>query len=222
MISVTMAYYNRPDELRRSISAYKKLYSGFELSICDDRSEPSIHTDFPEAVSFDTVIHRVDSDHTLPLNPCVPLNIAVNQSKHDIIVLTNPEIEHREDVFTSMMELLDKNSYVTARCVDDRGVLAGKEVDYSTDGRLPVPEGAHFHFCAMLCRELWEKAGGFDEDYRFGQACEDNDWLWRLHRVGAEFKHTEKTVYHHQTHVKWNLPHNKDLFYRKWPSLISA
>ena len=217
MISVTMPYYNRLDELKRSVAAYEKLYSDYDISICDDRSSPRLEHIFSPNVVIDTITGSSE-----PRNPCVPINLAVNGARYDIIVLTNPEIEHREDVFTSMLELLDKNSYVTARCVDDRGVLAGKEVDYSKSGRLPVPEGAHFHFCAMLCRELWEKAGGFDEDYRFGQACEDNDWLWRLHLVGAEFKHVEKTVYHHQTHVKWNLPHNKDLFYRKWPSLISA
>ncbi len=147
--------------------------------------------------------------------------MAVEMATHNIIVLTNPEIEHREPVLLEMLELLNEpNDYVVARCWDDElGWLADQSVDYSTAGRLPVPPGAHFHFCAMFNRELWEKAGGFDEDYRFGQACEDNDWLWRLWESGANFKLIDGEVRHVSTHTQWPegaWQRNKELFYRKW------
>lgn len=213
-----MSYYDRREQLEHSIRAYEALYDDLELSIVDDRSRPSLVC--PET-RFDVKFSRIESkDHT-PKNPCVPLNQAVNQSTRDIIVLTNPEIEHRYPVLLSMLDLLDDDAYITARCEDQRGCIAGPEVDYTKAGRLPVPEGAHFHFCAMLTRKLWERSGGFDEDYREGQACEDNDFLWRLHRAGADFKHVEVPVYHTKSTVKWRLPHNKELFYSKWPDLTT-
>lgn len=215
-ISVCMAYYNRREQLENSIRAYEITYDDLELSVVDDRSRPSLV--FP-ATRFDVKFSAIDSDIHTPLNPCVPLNKAVNQSSHDVVVITNPEVMHPYPTLYAMLDVLDDNSYVTARCIDSRGVIAGAEVDYNTAGRLPVPDGAHFHFCAMLTRSLWEKSGGFDEDYRHGQACEDNDFLWRLERIGADFKHVEVPVYHIKSDVKWNLPHNKELFFSKWPHL---
>lgn len=217
-----MPYYNRFDQLMRSLRSLEDVYAGYfefdqiEISICDDGSD--IPLGYLDCL-FDVTITGLNKSP--PLNPCIPINIAVEQATNDIIVLTNPEIEHREPVLLEMLELLtDMESYVVARCYDDElGWLADESVDYNTGGRLPVPPGAHFHFCAMFNKELWEWAGGFDEDYRFGQACEDNDWLWRLHRQSAKFKLTEGVVYHHRSGVKWKRPHNRDLFLEKWPEL---
>ena len=98
------------------------------------------------------------------LNPCVPLNAAVRASSGDVIVLTNPEVEHREDVLTGMLAMLEHpDDYVTVACRDTSGMwIAGPEVNYAFEnGRLPVPPGAHFHFCAMFRRELFDRVGGF-------------------------------------------------------------
>lgn len=197
------------------LARYGALYGDLELefSVCDDGSpEPP---DVPPSVIL-TVLPQKEG----PLNPCVPINRAVEASSGDVVVITNPEIEHEEPVLGEMLSLLEgPDDYVVARCwdVDRKMWLADASVDYTKNGRAPVPPGAHFHFLAMLHRSLWEKAGGFDEDYRHGQACDDNDWLWRLHRAGARFRLTEGRVLHHHSHVRWPIPHNAGLFYRKWP-----
>lgn len=206
-----MAFWCRQAQLDRSLKAYAKIYPHLDLefSICDDGSPEPVRA--PGKVTY---LARKD----YPLNPCVPLNVAVRESTGDVIVLTSPEIEHTENVLDEMLSLLTyENDYVMARCRDADGMwLAGPEVDYSTHGRLPVPPGAHFHFCTMFHRSLFERAGGFDEDYRQGQACDDNDFLWRLHRAGATFKLAEGVVRHHRTHTQWKLPHNSELFRKKW------
>jgi len=56
----------------------------------------------------------------------------------------------------------------------------------------------------MLTRELFERAGGFDEGYRHGRACDDNDWLWSLEDVGARFKLAPGLVWHYQTPHKFS------------------
>lgn len=211
MISVCMPYWQRQAALDRALASYRKFYSGLEFSIADDGSNPPVHAPGCK-VSYLPRKNR-------PLNPCVPINAAVNASSGDVIVLTNPEIEHVEPVLDEMLAMLEPMTYVAARCRDADGQwLAGPEVDYSTSGRLPVPKGAHFHFCAMFHREAWDLSGGFDESYRFLQACDDNDFLWRLHSKGVKFKTAEGMVLHHRSHTQWNLPHAREHFRKLWPN----
>lgn len=214
-ISVAMPYYMRQYALDRSLESYARVYPdlGLEFVICDDGSP------VPVVAPGCTIVMLPTKGHAL--NPCVPINRAVDASTGDVIVLTNPEIVHTEPTLLRMLELLtSQTDYVMASCRDSSGMwLAGKEVRYDQNGRLPVPAGAHFHFCTMFHRSLWQRAGGFDEDYRNGQACDDNDWLWRLHRAGATFKLCESVVTHHRSGLRWNLPHNRELFLRKWPEV---
>jgi hypothetical protein len=216
MISVCMPYWNRQAELDRSLAAYRRHYGyKLEFSICDDGSKVPV-------VAPDCIVTTLPR-HDHALNPCVPINVAVRASFGNVIVITNPEIEHREPVFRDMFKTLQgPDDYVTASCYEeDRDMwLAGPRTPYGKNGRQPVPRGAHFHFCAMLHRELFERAGGFDEEYRFGLGCEDNDWLWRLHSVGARFKHVDKPVYHHRTKHAWTgtLDQNARLLRQKWGS----
>jgi hypothetical protein len=193
---------------------YKDL--DLEFSVCDDGSpEPAV---VPTGTRWLIHLTRLPRKHG-PLNPCVPINRAVEASTGEIVVLTTPEVVHTTPVLYEMLELLqDPDDYVMASVKDTRGPwIAGPRTRYNQSGRLPVPAGGHFHFLTMLHRVLWKKAGGYDEEYRHGQACDDNDWLWRLCDVGVHFKTTKGAVQHSPTHVTWNLPHNRALFLTKWP-----
>jgi hypothetical protein len=217
VISVCAPYWNRQDALDGMVSMYQDLYPdlGVELSICDDGSPVPARA--PHGV---TLTRLPTKDH--PLNPCAPMNRAVEASSGDIIVLTNPEVRHEGPVLREVLDLLDERTYVAARC---RGIgyriagvwLAGPDADYSLYGRLPVPPGAHFHFLAAMHRSLWERVGGMDEDYRHVQGCDDNDLLWRLHRAGARFRCAEGVVTQPRSDTHWGLPHGRDLFFSKWP-----
>lgn len=210
MLSVCMPYWMRQGALDRSLAAYRRLYDDLEISICDDGSP------IPVKATGCRVEFLPRKEHAL--NPCLPMNVAVRNSTRDIVVLTNPEVEHREDVLSDMLSMLEReNDYVVATCRDvDGTLLAGDGVDYTKQGRCPVPEGSHFHFCSMLRRSLFEQAGGFDEDYRLGMGCDDNDWLFRLKTVGARFRLSKKVVWHYRSRTQWGLPHNRKLLHRKW------
>lgn len=197
-ISVCMAYFNRPDELKRSMDAYAKVYPDLdiEFSICDDGSL------MPPPVGC--VKHKL---FCLPqkgfaLNPCVPINHAVRNATRDIIVLTNPEVEHREPVLYDMLEALTSpNDYVMTGCRDTRAAewYAGPKAPVApVGGRQPKPPKTHLHFCTMFHKALFERAGGFDEAYRNVPGCDDNDWLWRLYALGdVDFKYVPGVVWHH-------------------------
>lgn len=223
-ISVCAPYWQRQDALDGMVEHFNDMYPdlNLEISIADDGSPTPAQAPM-------SPYHRIKITH-LPLklkslNPCVPINRAVNASSGDVIVLTNPEVRHKARCLVDAL-LLHKEagptSYVTVPCQGlGYGVepfwLAGPEVDYSKHGRLPVPPGAHFHFLAVFSRELWELAGGFDEDYRRVLGCDDNDWLWRAHAVGATFLTSEGMVTQPKGTSAWKLPHGSALFRKKWP-----
>lgn len=216
-ISVCTPYWRRQDALNTMFAIYERHYSdlSLEISVCDD-GDPT-PAKIPEGHT--AILTRLPKKDR-PRNPCIPINRAVDASSGEIIVLTNPEIEHYEPVLLEMLDLLEnEDTYVIARCRRENGEwLAGPEM--RMNGREPTPPGGYFHFLVMFYRTLWEKAGGFDEDYRIGQACDDNDWLWRVYEAGAQFKLTETTVVHgHLKRVSWNMPHNRSLFAKKWPSV---
>ena len=220
LISVCLAHWNRQRALDRMFACYSEQYDlhrypllPLEFSICDDGSD--VIPEVPPGTSIVTLLPKKPE----PLNPCVPINMAIAKSTDDIIVLTSPEVEHREPVLLTMIDMMDEPvDYVTASCRDVDGEwLAGPETRHGKGGRSAVPPGGEFHFCAMFTRELWQEAGGFDEDYRNGQACDDNDWLWRAYEVGARFKHAPVTVWHSRSGVRWRLKHNRALFEQKWP-----
>lgn len=215
MISIVMPYYMRQAALDRSLASIRTQYpdAGFEIVICDDGSP------VPVVAPGCRVVSLPMKDHAL--NPCVPINRAVAESSGDPLVLTNPEIEHRTPVIERMAEGIGPDDYVMAACLDESGAwLCASHVCPGGSGRGAMPEGAGFHFCAMLHRELFERAGGFDEEYRAGQAFDDNDWLFRLQRAGARFRlRDDLVVWHHRVPCRWPTgghARNRMLFASKW------
>ena len=209
MISICMPHYNRWERLRDALRAYDQVYEGYELEIivCDDGSDEieSIESTFP--------LLRVDLPPSPPLNPCVPINRAVEAAK---------EVIHRTPVLAAMAEKLENfEDYVSASVFDTkRGYLTGRTAR-ERGSRAPYPPGSEFPHCALLRRDFFWFAGGYDEDYRHGRAFDDNDFLWRLERVGAQFHSVPHMVNHVHEPLKWNLPSNEPLFRKKWPDLYS-
>ncbi len=200
------------------MAAYEKQYPGLELefSICDDGSL----TPLQPRTAFWKVARL--PYHLNAMNPCVPINVAVRQATHDIIVLTNPEVEHREPVLQQMLSCLrTPDDYVTAGCIEATtgARIAGEGTPLApAGGRLPIPPDSDLHFCSMFHRELFERVGGFDEQYRNGLGCDDNDFLWALHAAGANFVRVPVDTYHYRTPHRWSgtLEKNAALLRSKW------
>lgn len=213
-----MPYWHRAEHFAASLAAYRKLYSHLDLefSIADDGSYPALEA--PGCVVTQLPLKPV------ALNPCTPINTAIRASIGDIIVLTNPEVLHTENVLDGMLKTLQgPKDYVTVACQNEDGSwLAGPGVDYGSGGRWPVPPNSHFHFCAMFRRSLFDEVGGFDEEYRFGQSGDDADWLWRVYSAGAVFKLAPGVVLHARgERTQWfgDLETNANLLFQKWGHL---
>jgi len=201
------------DQLRFTIDSLARTYPGIEVSLCDDGS-PMESAVAPgcDRLRLTRLPYKAHA-----LNPCVPINRAVEHSTRPVIVLTNPGTEIRAGMLDRMLVELDDSAYVAAACKD---IDTGRWLCHSTwRASEKLPPGAGFHFLAMLERSLWDRAGGFDEDYRDGQAYEDADFLWRLRAAGATFKILDDVVVtHRRSTTQWpagGLERNRNLYRSK-------
>lgn len=212
-VSICMPYYERQQQLAVGLLSIRALYKhlDYEIVVCDDGSRTPVVAPGCEVVSLPRKL--------VPMNPCVPINRAVERASGEVIVLTNPEIVHSEDVLTPMLYELQAGTCINPTCYDETTdtwlVKPGVK-----NGRMPVPPGFGHFFCAMLPREDWVP---FDEAYRGGQAIEDTDWGWQMHERGVEFKTLDELVVHHyRSGVDWGpggLERNRAIFWSKWPEL---
>lgn len=219
-----MPYWQRPEELARTLASYRAFYPHHqvEFSICDDGSTPPLRN---YTLGSDVRLTELPRK-TEAKCPVTPINRAVRACSNDIIVLTNPEIEHREPVLDQMLDSLNsEDDYVMAGC---RDTTHGEW--YAGEGRSMkgclAPPNFHYHFCVLFHRSLFDRIGGFDEDYRDGHAYDDNDWLWRLHAAGwVNPKFVPGVTWHHRRIMQrslWKgqqLLRNEALLRKKWSHL---
>ena len=232
MISIVMPYWNRSDLLTKALDKYEELYSDLDLEIviADDGSQdrPDIGKDRPWKVWIVRLPAKTEA-----LNPCVPINAGVKRASGDIILLTNPETYHRapiiQDMKVELGSLGEKGHVAAAVWATERGKWyvhsSMNEATNKNLGRAPMPVGAGLHFCVMFYKTFFEEIEGFDEDYRAGQAYDDNDFLWKLQTAGAKFAiRDDLIVDHSSTETTWpagGIQKNSALFYKKWKEVLS-
>lgn len=227
MISVILPYWKRPEVTRHSLALYEKHYGGgkldFEVILVDDGSHDFECDEYPWLY-----VNRSLPKKDTPLNPCKPINVGVAIAKGDVIVLSNPEIMHNAPVLPQMLDTLRElgpSGYVLAACwyeEDKQWHCHSSLTAGGYHGNIKQPVGSGFHFCAMLNRALWDRAGGFDDEYRDGSHYDDPDWVNRVSRAGAVFKIRDDLVVEHlREGCRLDWPYgmsdrNKALFLRKW------
>lgn len=224
MLSVVMPYWKRKELLYRSLDRMGELYKdlGMEVIVVDDGSRESFEPkDLPFMV---TVLTLPKKDHAM--NPCVPFNRGVEIAKGEVLAITNPEIYHRDPVFYEMLDELDRlgeNGYVLASTWCNNLKLWYCHPSGHQQHTDRIPPGFGLHFCGMMHKSLYERVGGFDEDYRDGAGYDDNDFAFRLFAHEAECKIINGVVEHTRTNTGWNpkgFQTNKKLFDAKWGQLF--
>lgn len=225
MISIILPYWDRQAALDRSLASLAQHYADLpmEVVIVDDGSPQEAEV---EDYAFPVTVVRMN-DKPGPLNPCVPFNVGAKHATGEVLVLSNPETVHPSRILPMMLEDLQElgpDGYVMAAawCPEMKEWHCHSSVTTAKDQGIPQPVGSGLHFCSMLTRELWNKTGGFDEDYREGAGYEDNDFVLRLERAGAKFALRDDLVVHHhkegaRTHwVNGQHARNRAMFFSKW------
>jgi glycosyltransferase involved in cell wall biosynthesis len=222
-----MPFWRRSTVLAENLDRYRELYpaADLEVIVVDDGSPtPAKATgEFPWPIR----IIRLPAKQ-IALNPCVPINEGVRASSGDFVVLTNPEVVHRSPILGQMLAYLDEfgpRAYIAAACWDPiktRWYCHSTKMPAAASlGRCKTPAGAGFHFCSMLTKSMYNEVGGFSEQYRKGQAYEDADFLWKLHKARATFHIADDLITEHRktASCRW-LPggaaRNRKIFQELW------
>lgn len=230
MISVVLPYWNRRQVTLESLDLMSNHYVGIEVIIVDDGSAPSEAFETEKEYPFALHVIKLPRKDQAK-NPCVPINAGVKAARFDTVCISNPEIKHEKPVLMEMYrELSDMGEmgYVLAACwcPEESQWHCHSSTERRPDGE-PFIRGTGYHFCGMLGKSLYWKAGGFDEEYREGAGWDDPDWVNRLVRAGAKFKIRDDLVVQHtkrgaQAHwLGGTMERNQELYRRKWPKLPS-
>lgn len=219
-ISLILPYWNRQaaaDEALRLI-AHHYHHLDLEVIVVDDGSSPPFrHSGFnPDANAVLKLVRLPPKKHAKAT--CVPLNRGVAAATGQIIALSCVEILHKQPVLEQMRDELlrgDRNTYVSAAvwCVEQERWHA-----HTSLGGFPL------NFMVMLHRNLWDRAGGMDEDYREGICFDDTDFLNRLRRAGMHFVIRDDLIVEHPRrgakarYTPEQHERNRKLYASKWMS----
>lgn len=217
-ISLILPYWQRQAAADTALSYIAKNYPSLDLEVIvvDDGSPVPF-----KKFGFSPDIQPVMRTMRLPTKQmskatCVPINRGVEMASHEIIALSGVEMLHKTPVLAQMRDELlkgDKNTYVSAAvwCPDQNRWHA-----HSSLKRAPL------NFMTMLHRDLWNRAGGMDEDYREGIAFDDNDFVNRLERAGMHYVIRDDLVVEHprkDAKAAYTIDQherNRLLYARKW------
>lgn len=224
MLSLVMPYWRRRAATDAALAAMAAHYRDLdmEIVIVDDGSPEPYHA--PAGLPWPVKVVRLP-EKAGPLNPCVPFNLGVTFAQGDVIALSNPENLHIRPVLPALLDELERggpDAYVMAGCRCGETWHAHRSVSGIEVCGVRMPEGSVYHFLALMHRGLWERCGGFDEDYRDGAGYDDPDLLLRLARAGARFVLRDDLVVEHVragARAKWRpeqWERNRGVFQSKW------
>lgn len=221
-LSLILPYWDRQEAANKAFKLLEEQYADLDMEIIvmdDGNAIPFVAPD----VNLDIRTIRLPLKHE-PKSPVTVWNEGVKAARGDIIVLSCVEILHKEPVLLQMKEELKRmgmDGYVLAAawCPEE-----AKWHCHSTVKLPRNPEGTGLSFCSMMYKELYDRAGGFDEEYRDGAGYEDNDFINRLLAVGARFNILDDLVVIHPksgASISWKpeaFARNEAMFYAKWPN----
>jgi glycosyltransferase involved in cell wall biosynthesis len=116
-VSVVSTYYNRKNELLRTLKSMEKsTFKDFEYIVIDDASSTEHRIeDFLDSYPF-LKIKRVESEEKYYYNPCIPYNMAIAMATGDIIILQSPECMHIGDPIKHVVENIEEGKYFVYSC----------------------------------------------------------------------------------------------------------
>lgn len=220
MISLILPYWERRGAADRALALLAEQYEGLDLEVVIVDDGNPIPFVAPRSPLNIRVVRLPEK--SIPKSPATAWNAGVKASSGDLIALSCIEILHTVPVLAQMAEHVERmgpNGYVLASawCPNHRAWHC-----HSTVQVPDCPPGTGIAFLGMMHRELFERVGGFDEDYREGAGYEDRDLIRKLVAAGAEFAIRDDLVVTHPktgATIKWpaeGFTRNADLFRRKW------
>ena len=207
MIAIVMTYYNRQEQLSKTLESFKKYDpKEFIVVIVDDASEKEIV--LPD-VKFDITVLKVENKTWLQGDPAYNMGFHYALLKDpEIVIIQNAECYHMGDVL-SYAKRVDDKTYITFGCYSQgRGEEIGSVINNrcATFGgesawyNHPVYRPVGFHFCSAITGNNLKKLNGFDERFSFASGSDDNYFLHQIGCLGLNVEITAEPFVIHQWH----------------------
>ncbi len=221
-ISLILPYWDRQEIADKAFALLDKHYAGLDLEVIVVDDGNAVPFRVPQTRLNVVVVTLPRKDEPKAQPTC--WNAGVAAATGEIIVLSCVEILHEQPVLEQLAQALregGESAYVLAAAwcpeMQEWHCHSSYEPDF-------VPAGTGGSYCAALYKSLFNKAGGFDEEYRDGAGFEDKDFIYRMLHAGAKFiKRDDLVVIHPKdgAHIEWKTEpflRNKAIFERKWMS----
>ena len=228
MVSIVTAYNNRWNLFQFTLrTILKSKHKDFELVVVDDCSDEDQRLeDRLKNYDFPCTLVRLEKQNKFYTNPCIPFNIGFSYAKGDVILIQNPECFHMGQVIQKASTIND-NDYLVFSCYNLDKQLSEKvrnenpnEIDFAKINQLitptvnravthceetawynhPVYRDTKMHFATAIKKKDLQDLGGFDENYSFAVAYDDNDLVMRILKKQMNVSYSSVPIVVHQWH----------------------
>jgi glycosyltransferase involved in cell wall biosynthesis len=219
MISIVTAYYNRKDLFIKTLESIENsTIKDYEIIVVDDNSsEEHRLEDLTEKYPKLKII-RINPEEKKWINPCMNFNIGFKEAKGDIVILQNPECKHNGDILNYASKIV-KGQYFSFACYSLDRESTYSEKDFQIVDRSVTSDGdlawynhskyrpKAYHFCSVITKDDLNVLGGFDERYGDGIAYDDDEFLYRVRKIGLQVSIVDYPFVVHQWHQSVNYSH---------------
>lgn len=244
LVSVILVTYNNIEYTKKCIKSIfqKTAYPNYEIIIVDNLSVDGTQDYLKELEKeYDNITIILNDDN---LGFAAGNNVGIKACKGQYIILLNNDTVVTRGWITSMIKHLDKNNIgmvgpvtnsignesqinVTYKDINDMDEFA---LNYTTLHHDELYENIQVlaMFCVAIKRDVLEKVGLLDENYKIGM-FEDDDYSIALRLKGYEVACVEDVFIHHFGNASFKkledkkyreiFEHNKSYFESKWKVL---
>jgi len=188
MISIIYPIKDNLDLLKQTINSIaiytKDIRNAFEIILLNEDLDEEIES-YVETLKteFDLSYIRYKSPYESQyFNPAFVINLGVNLSKYNSIVISSPHIIHKTPAIKQFIELIGKNVLGEVVEIDKNNEIIQVIVGSNVPTRSNDPG---MYFLAMFNKSDFLEIGGIDEDFMYGRGYEDRDFG---RRFKAKFK----------------------------------
>lgn len=214
MISICMGYYNRKDQLLKTLQTIEQSGEDCEVWIVDDSSseDQALSTFIPDwNLEHSPKVTNITYGPKTWVNPCKAYNEAFTYATGDIVIIQNPECMHIGNVLKYVKDNLKQDQYMSFSCLSwDQTTFRLSEantVKYPATGQCtkgwyhhPIYNNRPYHFCCALHKDNLDKLKGFDERFKDGPCYDDVDFIRRVTKLGLQTVSPTDPYVVHQWH----------------------
>jgi glycosyltransferase involved in cell wall biosynthesis len=198
-ISIVIPCYNDGKTLVDCLDSipFKNDKYAIEVIVVDDGSDdPETINILPTFSPDIKVVHQAHQGVTYARNTGIEL------AKGKYILPLDADNKITPDFIAKSIDILNKNAEISIVYTD--AFLFGEEEGIRKTGEFNINKllkGNYIDTCAVFRKEVWDRAGGYDNDLN-GLAYEDWEFWLNAYTMGFKFFYISEPLYYYRTKVK--------------------